>query len=58
MTGAYRVLQRAAAEADLDHVAASLVHGFLDRDRHFTCLAATEADPAVAIANDGQRGEA
>ncbi len=27
-------------------------------ERHFTCLAVTEADLAVAVADDGQCGEA
>ena len=39
-------------------VLARLLHRLLDRDRHFARLAVTEADAAVAVADDGQRGEA
>ena len=42
----------------LDHLAARLFHRLLHRDRHFLRLALAHADAAVAVADDGQRGEA
>ena len=54
MTGFDRVLQCVACKVDLDHVATSLVHRFLDCDRHFTRLATTETDTPFPITNDGQ----
>lgn len=40
------------------HVLARLVHRLLDGHRHFAGLAITETNPAIAITNHGQRGEA
>src|SRR5690606_30143276 len=57
MTGLHRILQRCAVELHADHVAARSFHRLLDRLRHFTCLATTEADFAIAIAHGGQRSE-
>src|SRR5690606_12636640 len=57
VVGIDRVLQRGAVQLDLDHVAASRFQGFLDGLRHFTRLATTETDLALAVANYGQRGE-
>src|SRR6056297_423922 len=53
-----RVPQSALVERNLLHVAPRLLHGFLDGERNFACLAVTEADLAVAVADHGQRGEA
>ena len=47
------VLQR-----DLDHVAASLVHGLLHGQRHFTRLTLAHANAAIAVADHGQGCEA
>ncbi len=57
MGSLHRVLQGAVLQIHLDHVAASGFHCFLDGDRHFTRLAATETNPAVTIADYGEGGE-
>ena len=53
----HRVLDSAVVQFHLDHVAARRFHGLLDGYRHFAGLAATEANLAVTVANDGQRSE-
>src|SRR4249919_2133206 len=57
VAGLDRVPQGAFVEVDGNHRLARLLHRLLDRDRHFTRLAVTEADLAGAVADDGQRGE-
>jgi hypothetical protein len=52
-----RVVQRALLEAHLLEVAARLLHRLLHGDRDFLRLALAHADAAVAVADDGQRGE-
>ena len=56
--GLDRVEQRAVVELDAHHRLARALHRLGDRDRHFACLAVTEADAAVAVADHRQRGEA
>jgi hypothetical protein len=51
-------VQRLVLERHRRQVLARGLHRLLDRDRHFTRLAVSEADFAAAIADDGQRGEA
>jgi hypothetical protein len=51
-------MQRAALEANLDHLAPRLFHRLLDRDRHFLRLALAHADAAIAVTNYRQRGKA
>src|SRR5512139_1658952 len=53
-----REIQRRVAQRHVHAVLAGLLHRLLDRDRHFTRLAVTEADAAVAVAHHGERGEA
>src|SRR5690349_11471460 len=50
--------QRAVVELDAHHRLARALHRLRDRDRHFACLAVTEADAAVAVADDGECREA
>ncbi len=57
MLGFDRVLQGAALEIDLDHVTARRLHGLLNRQRNFSRLTSAEANPSIAIADDGQCGE-
>src|SRR5210317_1165956 len=52
------VLQRVVVQVYRDHVATGGLHRFLDCDRHFTCLAVTEAHAALAVSNNGQCGKA
>jgi hypothetical protein len=51
------VVQRAALQPHLDHLAPRLLHRLLHRDRDFLGLALAHADAAVAVAHDGERGE-
>ena len=57
MGGLGRILQGGAVQIDLDHVAASGFHCFLDGGRHFTRLATTETNATLAITHHGQCGE-
>src|SRR5690606_4590269 len=57
VAGLDRVPQGRAVEVDVAQVLARVLHRLLDRDRHFARLAVAEADPAVAVAHHGQRGE-
>jgi hypothetical protein len=52
------VLQRVVVQVDVDHVPTGSLHRLLDRNRHLTRLAVTEADLALAITDDSQRREA
>ena len=58
MATLFRVLQRVLVQHHRNHVLARSLHRFLDRDRHFPGLAVTEADLALAVADDRQRGKA
>src|ERR1700754_3945322 len=51
------VPQGAVVQFDAHHLAARALHGLGDGDRHFTGLAITEADAALAIAHYRERGE-
>src|SRR5690606_14848416 len=53
-----RVMNRVAIQVDLNHVAARRLHRFLDSCRHLACLTAAEAHFALAVADNGQSGEA
>ena len=46
------VPQGVAVKVDVHHVAAGSFHGFLDCRRHFSGLAASKANPAVAVADN------
>ena len=50
--------QRTFTQGDRDHVSAGLFHRLLNRHRHFSRLAVTEANLAVAVTDDTQRREA
>ena len=51
------VRDRRAGERDGEEVLPRLLHALLDRGRHFLRLAVAEADVAVAVADDDERGE-
>merc|ERR1712164_16717 len=51
------VLQGSAIQVDLDHIAASRLHGLLDGSRHFAGLATAEANTTLSVSNDSQSGE-
>src|SRR5690606_26211629 len=61
-TGAEHALggvdDRVAGEGDLEEVLAGLLGALLDGEGHLLGLAVAEADPAVAVADDDERGEA
>src|SRR2546427_1367150 len=52
-----RVMERATFQPHLDHPATRLFHRLLNRDRDLLGLPLAHADPAVTVADDGQRGE-
>src|SRR3569623_871159 len=52
------MLQGRAVEFDVAHVAARVFHRLGDGGRHFARLAATETDPALAVAHHRQCREA
>ena len=54
----HRVVDGAALERNLHHVAARLFHALLHSCRHFLGLALTHANAAVTVANHGQCSEA
>ena len=54
----HRVGDRAADQRDAEEVLARFLHTLGDRGRHLFGLAVSDADHAVAVADDHQRGEA
>ena len=59
VTAVHVVMQRAAfAERHADHVALGGLGRLADRLRHLARLAVAEADPALLVADDHQRGKA
>src|SRR5690606_27055354 len=52
-----RVPDGALVQGHVDHRLAGALHRLLDRHRHFSCLAITEADLALAVTHHRQRGE-
>src|SRR5690606_41873421 len=57
VAGLDRMPQGRAGQVDVAHVLARVLHRLLDRDRRFARLAVAEADLAVAVAHNRQRGE-
>jgi len=53
-----QVMHRAVLEGNALHAAARRFHRLLHRHRHLAGLALAHADATIAVANDGERGEA
>src|SRR5690606_37325160 len=54
----HRMMQGTVIQAYLDHATASFVHGLLHGNRHFTCLALTHANAAIAVTDHCQGSKA
>ena len=54
MPSGHGILQGAALELDIDHVAAGVLHRLLDCHRHLARLTAAKADLAIAVTDNDE----
>src|SRR5690554_2280434 len=57
MLGPHCVLQGSTVKRNVYHVLTCSFHRLLNRNWHFTCLAAAKANASFSVANNAQRGE-